>query len=297
MSARCSVSARRGVVALVALSALAAGCARDAQDATPLATVSMSVTPTEAAVGTPIDMTYNFVVAPNPPPVPDDLWVFVHFLDSDGERMWTDDHQPPAPPSDWKPGATVRYTRTTFVPRYPYVGEAYIDIGLYSRKTGERFVLTGSPDVGLRSYRTSQFNLRLKVDAPYVAFADGWYDVEGTRDAGGNEWRWSKKAARLSFRNPKRDVVLVLEADEPVQLPEPRRVEIQLGSTVLDSFALTANQRELRRVTIPASLFGNREGIEVTITVDKTFVPKAIPSLGSPDGRELGIRVFHAYVR
>lgn len=287
----------RWSVALILLCGVASGCAREERAATPIATVSMSVDPMEGAVGSPLDMTYKFVVAPNAPPVPEDLLVFVHFLDSDGERMWTDDHRPPRPASDWKPGATIEYTRTTFVPRYPYVGEAFIDIGLYSQKSGERFALSGAPDVGLHSYRASGFNLRLKIDGPYVAFGDGWYDAEGSPDVGGSEWRWSKQAATLSFRNPKRDVELLLEADEPVQLPDPRRVEVQLGSTVLDSFVLTANQRELRRVTIPATQLGTSDMVEVTIAVDKTFVPKAIASLGSPDTRELGIRVFHAVVR
>ena len=41
---------------------------------------------------------------------------FVHFLDSDKERMWTDDHDLPVPTSQWKPGQTIEYTKTMFVP-------------------------------------------------------------------------------------------------------------------------------------------------------------------------------------
>jgi hypothetical protein len=33
--------------------------------------------------------------------------------------------------------------------------------------------------------------------------------------------------------------------------------------------------------------------VQVAIAIDKTFVPKALPPLGSPDPRELGVRVFH----
>lgn len=282
---------------LIAIGSVIAGCAREQGPASPLASVAVAVSPTEAAVGSPLDMTYTFVVASGAPPVPDDLVVFVHFLDSDGERMWTDDHQPPAPASDWKPGATIRYTRTAFVPRYPYVGEASIVVGLYSPKTGERFVLSGAADAGLRAYRTSTFNLRLKLDGPFVTYADGWFDVEGTPDAGGSEWRWSKKAGTLSFRNPKRDVVLLLDADQPVPLPQSQQVKVQIGAAVVDAFPLTGNQRELRRVSIPASQLGDGDTVEVNIGVDRTFVPRAIPSLGSADPRELGIRVFHAYVR
>ena len=53
----------------------------------------------------------------------------VHVVDADEELMWTDDHNPPVPTTQWKPGQTVEYTRTVFVPIYPYVGEATIQVG------------------------------------------------------------------------------------------------------------------------------------------------------------------------
>ena len=128
-------------------------CSRDDGDTSPLASLSVSVSPSEGEVGSPLDMTYTWVVAPNAPSLAGDVWVFVHFLDADGERMWTDDHQPPTPANEWKPGSTIRYTRTTFVPRYQYLGQANIAVGLYSRDSGERFQLSGAEDMGLRSYR------------------------------------------------------------------------------------------------------------------------------------------------
>jgi hypothetical protein len=36
---------------------------------------------------------------------------------------------------------------------------------------------------------------------------------------------------------------------------------------------------------------------EMTVTVDKTFVPASVPALASTDSRELGIRVFRAFVQ
>ena len=48
----------------------------------------------------------------------------LHVVDADDELMWTDDHDPPTPTTQWKPGQTIEYTRTVFVPIYPYVGEA-----------------------------------------------------------------------------------------------------------------------------------------------------------------------------
>jgi hypothetical protein len=37
--------------------------------------------------------------------------------------------------------------------------------------------------------------------------------------------------------------------------------------------------------------------IELTISVDKTFVPALVDGANSKDGRELGIRVFHAFIQ
>jgi hypothetical protein len=37
--------------------------------------------------------------------------------------------------------------------------------------------------------------------------------------------------------------------------------------------------------------------VEMTVAVDKTFVPASVSALGSTDTRELGIRVFRAFVQ
>jgi hypothetical protein len=54
--------------------------------------------------------------------------------------------------------------------------------------------------------------------------------------------------------------------------------------------------RLLRRIQLPATLLGSNDSVEITIAVDETFVPADVPALRSSDSRELGIRVFRAYV-
>jgi hypothetical protein len=138
--------------------------------------------------------------------------------------------------------------------------------------------------------------MQLPASALFIVFRDGWHDAEVSGDVG-VEWQWSKKQGTLSFRNPKQDVVLTLDVDEPVQaLPEPQKVEVRVGETIVDSFTLPAGQRELRRIPITAAQLGAGETVDVTIGVDKTFVPAAVPQLKSLDARELGLRVFHAFV-
>ena len=81
-------------------------------------------------IGSPLKLTYRFDVAPNAK-IDGDYWVFVHVLEPDGEQLWVDDHLPPVPTSPWKPGQKVEYTRTVFVPNYPYIGPAVVRLGLY----------------------------------------------------------------------------------------------------------------------------------------------------------------------
>jgi hypothetical protein len=285
----------RFAVFLIALLASSAGCARETDTATPVATPTVTLSRSDAAVGSPVDITYRFVVAPDAPAIAEDYLVFVHFMDADRERMWTDDHEPPTPTRQWKPGDTVEYTRTIFVPKFPYVGAATIELGLYSRASGARLPLA-APDSGMRAYRVASFNMSLQADNLFVIFKDGWHETEVSED-GGLEWQWSRKEGLLAFRNPKRNAELILQVDQAVNaLPEPQRVEVRLGSTAVDQFTLRAGERELRRIPLPAAVLGDAETVEMAIVVDKTFVPAAVPALRSSDARELGIRVFRAYV-
>lgn len=282
-------------IAFLVAGALAVACSRKAEDARPVATPTAGLSRTDVAVGTPLDITYRFAVAPDAPPLTEDYLVFVHFLDSDRERMWDDDHEPPVPTTQWKPGSLIEYSRTMFVPKFPYVGATTMELGLYSRTSGERLPLAGE-DSGMRAYRVATFNMSLRNDSIFVIFKDGWHETE-VADDGSQEWQWSKKQGTISFKNPKADVILMLELDQPVTAVDPpQRVEIRFGDTAVDTFSLPPTIRELRRVALSQAQLGTSENVEVAITVDRTFVPSAIPALRSSDPRELGVRVFRAYV-
>jgi len=249
----------------------------------------------DASVGTPIDVTYRFTVAANAQPVSGDHLVFVHFLDRDGDLLWTDDHQPDKPIGSWKAGDTIEYSRTVFVPKVSYVGPISIDVGIYAPKSGDRLPL-GGQSVGMRAYRVGRFDIQQSGNNVFLVFKSGWHDAEVADPTSGLEWQWSKKEGVLSFRNPKRDVELLLDVDQPVTAISPQRVELHIGSTTIDSFELPPGQRVLRRLRVTAAQLGTTDTVELGITVDKTVVPAAIPSLKSGDSRELGVRVFHTYV-
>ena len=283
------------LLAVLVTAGVAAACSTPVDDAAPVATPTITLSKADAAVGSPIDVTYSFAVAPDAPAFAEDFYVFVHFISDSGELMWTDDHQPQPPTTQWKPGATVTYERTVFVPKFPYTGEVAVHAGLYSPQSNTRPPLAGE-SVGGRAYRVGGFRLTPQTDSIFVVFTDGWHSAE-LADEGRVEWQWSKQNGVVSFRNPKRDVTLMVQMDMPVPaFAEPQRVDIRLGQAIVDTFALPARQQAVRRVPLTAAQMGDGETVEISIAPDRTFVPAAVPALKSGDGRELGVRVFRVYV-
>jgi hypothetical protein len=211
--------------------------------------------------------------------------------------MWTDDHDPPKPTSQWTPGLTVDYPWTLFVRRFPYVELTRVEVGLVSPTTGERLSLAGDTN-GQRSYQVATFDLRLASENLLIVYAEGWYKVETSSAVHGPEWHWSMKEATLSFSNPERNVRFYLQLDQPAaDLVEPQQVEVRAGAEVIDRFVLPPAKMELRRVDIPASALGGAETVDLTISADRPFVPASVPALESGDSRELGVRVFRAFVQ
>ena len=104
----------------------------------------------------------------------------------------------------------------------PYVGAAKIVAGLYTPGNNERLKLSND-DRGDRSYKVADFELLPQTENIFVIFKDGWHPAEVVAEgAGRTEWQWTKKEATLAFRNPKRDVVLFLQVDNPAGVPTRR---------------------------------------------------------------------------
>jgi|1185.fasta_scaffold226433_1 hypothetical protein len=285
------------LLAILLLTAFCAACSKEGDNAAPVATPTVTLSKHAAPIESPVDVTYKFVVAPNAPQLTRNYRVFVHFSDTSGHQLWTDDHVPVTPTSEWKPGSTIEYTRTMFVPKVPYTGETTIDLGLYLPAVDERVPLAGTP-AGKRAYRAGTFEVQPQVSTTLVLFHDGWYDAEVVRDSPGVEWRWSKAAATLRFRNPNHDVTFMIDLDQPqADLRNPQQVQLRAGGATLDSFSLAPGERVVRRVKIPVAALGKSDTVELTLTVDPTFSPAYLPGSTNRDVRTLGVRVFHAYVQ
>jgi hypothetical protein len=275
--------------------ALVPACGRGEAPGPPVATPSVSFSRPRAALGSPIEVTYKFQVAANAPAFDQDYRVFVHFLDGDDERMWTDDHDPSVPTTQWKPGQVIQYTRTVFIPVFPYIGDAQVRVGLYSPRDQRRLPLAGE-DAGQLSYKVATLSLLPHSENVFLLFKDGWHPAEVAPDNATVEWQWSKKLATLSFRNPKKDVVFYLHADNPASYAEPQTVTVKVNGVQVETIAVTPRRELLHKTRLAAAQLGTADMVDVTLEVDKTWVPALVPAANSRDPRELGLRVFHAFV-
>jgi hypothetical protein len=286
---------RFALVTLCLLVAASAACGGSEDTAPPAGAVQVTLSRSRVALGSPVEMTYRFTLAPSASVGA--RRVFVHFLDADDELMWTDDHDPPTPSTQWTPGQPVEYTRTMFAPSYPYVGPAKVVVGLYTSGGNDRVKLSNA-DRGDRSYQVADFELLPQAENVFLIFKDGWHQTEVVASGSNRvEWQWTKKEATLAFRNPKRDVVLFLEADNPSAGPEAAQsMEVKLGDQVLGSVPL-ARTAAVQKIPVSAAQLGSGEMVEVKLVADKTFVPALVPGGSNSDTRELGARVFHAFVQ
>lgn len=277
--------------AAVALLTSSISCSRKADGGPPVATPSLTLSHDKVPIGSPVKLTYKFVVAPDAK-FDADYWVFVHVLDPTGEQLWTDDHLPTPGTSTWKPGQTVEYTRTVFVPNYPYIGEASVRLGLYNRDTSNRLTLN-APEVSRKEYLVSKFQLQPQSENIFLIYKDGWHPAEVAAENATSEWQWTKKNATISFKNPKRDSTFYLEFDARTDLfTPPQQVTLRIGSVTVATFAADNRERKLLIFPITAAQLGPGDMTELALDVDRTFGPGA----GSSDSRELGIRVFHAFI-
>lgn len=276
-------------VVLVSCLALLAGCGGKEDSEPAVAAPSLSLNKNRVPIDSAVTLTYKFVVAPNTT-FDRDYWVFVHVLDTDGEQMWTDDHQPPTPTRQWKAGETVEYKRTVFVPNYPYIGQAVVRLGVYDPQSNKRLVLTGE-DAGRREYVVAKLEILASSENIFRIFKEGWHPAEVDPKNPQNEWKWTKKTATISFRNPKKDSTLYFEYDARVDLfASPQQVTLKIGDQVVGEFAADAKAAALKTFTLTAAQMGTGEMVDLVVDLDRTFQP------GGNDPRDLGIRVFHVYV-
>ena len=289
----------RLVFAVALTPILVVACSRKEADQPPVATPSLTLSRDRIAIGSPVKLTYRFQVAPDAK-FDGDYWVFVHMLEPSGEQLcwrketgscWTDDHLPPTPTSRWRPGETIEYTRTVFVPNYPYLGEVIVRVGLYSQQTGRRLPLVGT-EATRREYVVAKFQLLPLKENVFLLYKDGWHPAELSAEDPSSEWQWTQKTATISFKNPKKDSTFYIEYDTRIDLfNPPQQVTVRVPpDQVIGTFAADSKDKKLVVLPVTIAQFGQSEMSEIVLDVDRTFKP------GGADTRELGIRVYHTFI-
>jgi len=267
-------------------------CGEKTQSESRPITPSVALNKPRAPIGSPIEISYRFDVGPESEPLSKDYTVFVHFLDSRGALLFIDDHLPPEPTSSWQAGSTVEYKRTLFIPLYPYLGTASIVAGLYIPETGDRLGLEGT-DNGHQAYSIGQVELLDQKENIFLVYKEGWHQLESDPANPTQEWQWTKKDAVCSFRNPKKESLLYLDAETTGEaFEEPLEVAILMGENEIAK--LTVGNRELKKIPVPASALGTDDWVDLRIVNREFFVPKE-KGIGD-DTRELGLRVYHLYI-
>jgi len=267
----------------------AAACSGSKDNEPAVATPSLSFSKERIPINSAVTFTYKFTVAPDAK-FAKDYFVFVHVLDQDGEQMWTDDHLPPTPTSQWQPGQTIEYKRTIFVPNYPYIGPAVVRLGMYDRDTNTRLVLN-APEASRREYVVGRFEVLASSENIFTITESGWHPVEVDPKNPQTEWSWTQKTAVTRFRNPRKPVTLYIQYDaRPDLFTPPQQVTLKIGEQSIAQFAADSKAPILKTFDLTADQLGSADMVDLVFEVDRTFKP------GGTDPRELGIRIFHVYI-
>lgn len=286
---RKSVLPTIGALLLVAATLGVAGCSGTKDNEPAVATPSLSFSKERVPINSAVTLTYKFTVAADAK-FAKDYYVFVHVLDQDGEQMWTDDHLPPTPTSQWKPGQTIEYKRTIFVPNYPYIGPAVVRLGLYDRDTNTRLVLN-APEASRREYVVARFEVLASSENIFTITESGWHPVEVDAKNPQTEWSWTQKTAVTRFRNPRKPVTLYIQYDaRPDLFTPPQQVTLKIGDQAIAQFPADSKAPTLKTFDLTADQLGSADMVDLVFEVDRTFKP------GGTDPRELGIRIFHVYI-
>jgi hypothetical protein len=254
---------------------------------------SFTINRPRTPLGSAVEITYTWNVEPSAKKLGKDYKALVHFLDSHGVILFDDDHMPTPPTTAWEPGKSYSYTLTKFIPIYPYVGESEVRMGLYRDR--ERVALKGE-DAGMQEYKVGKLELLPQTENIFLVYKEGWHNPESRTDNPGLEVTWTKKDALISFKNPKKDVIIYLEADTNTKaFDAPPVLTIAVAGKVGLVVPIESSEVFLKKIRVKAADLGNDEWVDLRLSMNQSFVPK-VKGVNATDDRELGLMVYHLYV-
>jgi hypothetical protein len=74
-------------------------------------------------------------------------------------------------------------------------------------------------------------------------------------------------------------------------------VELRIGDQLIATVPVLSTDAPVRKIPLTAAQLGSGDMVEVRLVADRSFVPSLEPGSKSGDTRDLGVRVFHAFVQ
>lgn len=286
---------RRAIASVLASLALVPACGKGKEAEVNPIVPKFEVNRSRAPLGSAVEVTYTWTLEPGAKKLTSDYRALVHFLDNHEVMLFEDDHVPVPPPSTWEPGKTYSYTRTKFIPIYPYVGEVEVRMGLYPSGRGERVALKGE-DAGMREYKVAKMELLPQTENIFLVFKEGWHSPEASPQNPSLERTWTKKDALVSFKNPKKDVVVYLEADTNSKaFDAPPVLTVAVNNKAGVVVPIENSEVFLKKIKVKAEDLGQDEWVDLRLSMNQSFVPK-VKGVNPADDRELGLLVYHLFV-
>ncbi len=127
--------------------------------------------------------------------------------------MWTDDHEPPRPTSTWKPGETIQYHADRVRADLSLRRQGHGSDGPVQPERRTAAAARGAPMRASAAYTVGTLELLPQSENVFLCSRTAGTRRKSAADNAAVEWQWTKKAATLAFRNPKRDVWFYLNVD------------------------------------------------------------------------------------
>jgi hypothetical protein len=111
------------------------------------------------------------------------------------------------------------------------------------------------------------------------------------------EWQWTSDQATITFRNPRVASTFYLELNgRPDLLETAQVVTLTVDGNVIYSLELSSPDQTFHAIPVPAASLSEAEMSVLTLTVEPSFVPSVVIGGENSDDRELGVRVFYAFL-
>jgi len=257
---------------------------------------SFNVNRARVPLGSAIEASFSFTVQPTAKKLTQDYRVFVHLLDAKKNLLLAESFMPSTATSAWETGKTYTDKRTIFIPIHPYVGDVLVVMGLYPTSgRGDRVALKGE-DTGMLAYKVGKFELQPQTENIFLVYKDGWHSPEAPGANPNQERTWTKKEALVSFKNPKKDVVVYLEADTNAKaFAQPPVLTVTVGKAGV-TIPIENSEVFLKKIRVKGEDLGSEDWTDLRLNMDQSFVPKLLTPPLNNDERELGLLVYHLYV-